>query len=173
MASASARLRPSTPVQSTSKGRSRGTYVLIAIPLVLAATFIWQVAAGMFHTDVVVRRPVAVGQVSLEPEVAGTRVDMVLVDRVGQDTTFSGTLDVGLRDPDGAQWKISRSVSASDFQPLPDDSLMAGRSGYSILVSANDWARPPRRGGLATVSINATPSGDGPTFSTQTQQLFP
>jgi len=80
---------------------------------------------------------------------------------------------VSLRDPDGAMWQTSRSVSAADFQTLPDDSLMAGRTGYTVLIPARDWARPPRRGGLATVSISAKPGDDGQPFSTQSQQRFP
>jgi hypothetical protein len=174
---ASTRLRPSGPVtsigSSSSSRWSKGMYVVIAIPVVLALAFVWQVAASMFHTEAVVRQAVSVGQVSLQPDSSGTRIDLVLVDRYGQDTTFSGTLDVSLREPDGALWKTSRNVSAEDFQALPDDSLMAGRAGYSVMVNAKDWARPPRHGGLATVSIGATPSGDGQAFSTQSQQRFP
>jgi hypothetical protein len=160
------------PVSVTSR-RNKGVLVLIAVPVILALTFVWQVASNVLHTEAVVRQPVAVGQVSLEPDPAGTRVDFVLVDRVGQETTFSGQLDVFLRDPDGAVWQASRRVGAADFEMLPDDSLLGGRTGYSLLVSARDWARPPRRGGLATVSINAMPSDGGPQFSTQSQQRFP
>ena len=153
--------------------RSKAMLVVIAIPLVLAATFVWQIASNVFHTEVVVRQAVAVGQVTLEPEPTGTRLDLVMVDRVGQETTFTGNLDVSLRDPDGAVWQTSRSVAASDFQPLPESSLMAGRDGYTLVVPARDWARPPRRGGLATVSITATPSDDGPQITSQSQQRFP
>jgi hypothetical protein len=174
---ASTRLRPSGPITSigsnSSSRRSKGMYVVIAIPVVLALAFIWQVAASVFHTEAIVREAVSVGQVSVQPDPAGTRIDLVLVDRYGQDTTFTGRLDVSLREPDGALWKTSRSVTADDFQPLPDDSLMAGRAGYVVVVSARDWARPPRHGGLATISISATPSGDGQVFSTQSQQRFP
>ncbi|MBV8716480.1 MAG: hypothetical protein JO020_22210 [Chloroflexi bacterium] len=164
---------PITSIGSNSGRRSKGTYFLIAIPVLLALTFVWQLASSTFHTEAVVRAAVAVGKVSLEPDPSGTRIDMVLVDRFGQETTFNGTLDVSLREPDGALWKTTRNVSAGDFQPLPEDSLMAGRVGYTITINAGDWARPPRRGGLATVSISATPSGDTPSFSTQSQQQFP
>jgi hypothetical protein len=175
---ASASTRPRSPAPITNIGpssnrRSKGTYVLIAVPVVLALTFVWQVASSAFHTQAVVREAVGVGQVSLEADPAGTRIDMVLVDRFGQETTLDGTLDVMLREPDGAVWRTSRNVSSGDFQPLPDDSLMAGRVGYAVTVNAGDWARPPRRGGLATVSVNAKPNDDSPAFSTQSQQLFP
>src|SRR5262249_55400246 len=142
-------------------------------PLVLAVTFVWQIASNVFHTEVVVRQAVSVGQVTLEAEPTGTRLDLVMVDRVGQETTFSGNLDVSLRDPDGAVWQTSRNVAAWVSQPRPDDSLMAGRDVYTLVVPARDWARPPRRGGLATVSITATPSDDGPLVTSQTQQRFP
>jgi hypothetical protein len=151
----------------------KASHLFIAIPLVLAATFIWQLASGMFHTEQVVRQAVAVGQVTLESDPSGTRVEFVLVDRVGQEATFSGNINVTLRDPDGAVWQATRSVSPGDFQRLPDDSLLAGRTGYTLLVNARDWARPPRRGGLATISISTSPSDNGPSISTQSQQLFP
>jgi hypothetical protein len=141
--------------------------------VVLAATFLWQLSSGLFHTDAAVRQAVAVGQVTLEPDPAGTRVDFVLVDRVGQETTFTGNVNVSVRDPDGAVWQTNRSLTAGDFQTLPDDSLLAGRTGYSVVVNARDWARPPRHGGLANISISATLSDDGPTISTQSQQRFP
>ena len=179
MVPASNSARASVPISSIAPADdqrrfgSKGAYLFIAIPLVLAATFIWQLTSGMFHTDAVVRQAVAVGQVTLEPDAAGTRVDFVLVDRVGQEATFSGNLNVSLREPDGAVWQMTRSVSPGDFQTLPDDSLLAGRTGYSVLVNARDWVRPPRRGGLATISVNATPSDDGPAISTQSQQRFP
>jgi hypothetical protein len=153
--------------------RSKAMLVLIAIPLVMAAALAWQVASTVFHTEVVVRQAVSVGQVTLEAEPTGTRLDLVMVDRIGKETTFTGNFDVSLRDPDGAVWQTSRSVAASDFQPLPDSSLMAGRNGYTLLVPSRDWARPPRRGGLATVSITATPNDDGPQVTSQTQQRFP
>jgi hypothetical protein len=178
MVAASARHRPApSGAAPTSIGRKSrrptGTYVLIAVPLVLAATFVWQIASSMFHTEVVVRQAVAVGRVSLEADPAGSRVDFVVVDRVGGETTFSGDVTIRLREPDGTLWQTTKTLSASDFQPLPDSSLLAGRLGYSVLVPATDWARPPRRGGLATVSISVVPSGDGPSFATDSQQLFP
>jgi hypothetical protein len=148
--------------------------VLIIVPALLGLTVVWQVVSGMFHTEAVIRQAVAVGQVTLEPDPLGARIDFVLVDSVGKETTLEGNLNVTLREPDGTAWRTSRSVSASDFQPLPDGSLLAGRVGYSILVPATDWARPPRSHGAATVSIDVSPSDDSaPSFSTVSQQLFP
>jgi hypothetical protein len=161
------------PASQERRFALKGSYLFIAIPLVLAATLIWQVASGMLHTEAAVRQAVAFGQVTLEPDPSGTRIDFVLVDRVGQETTFTGNLNVTLRDPDGAVWQTTRDVSPGDFQTLPTDSLLAGRNGYTLVVNARDWARPPRRGGLATISISATPSDDRPPISTQSQQLFP
>jgi len=177
MGLASGRLRPPAPIPTIGvaarKRRSKGMYVLLAVPLLLACAFLWQIGSGLFHTQVVARQPVAVGQLALEPDPAGTRVEVVLVDRVGQDTTLDGSLNVSVREPDGALWQTSRDVSASDFQTMPSDSVMAGRTGYSLVVSAGDWAHAPRRGGLATVSIAVTPSDGSVKFSTQSQQLFP
>jgi hypothetical protein len=175
---APASIRPRSPAPTigshTRKDRSMGLWVLIAVPLVLAVAFVWQIAANVFHTDAIVRQAVAVGQVALEPDASGTRVDFVLVDRYGQETTFTGSLNLSLREPDGALWQTTRSLSATDFQPLSDASLLAGRTGYTVIVNAGDWARPPRRGGLATVSISASTSDGGePAFSTQSQQRFP
>ncbi len=178
MVSASARPRPvqsgiaPTPIGRKSR-RPIGTYVLIAVPLVLAATFVWQIASGMFHTEVIVRQAVAVGRISLEADPAGSRVDFVVVDRVGQETTFNGDVTIRLREPDGTVWQTVKTLSDADFQPLPDSSLLAGRLGYSVLVPASDWARAPRRGGLATVTISVNPGDNGPSFSTDSQQLFP
>jgi hypothetical protein len=172
-AAASTRLRP-TPAGVGRKPRGPwGTIFLIAIPLVLAASLAWQVASSMLHTAVVVRQATGVGQAALEADAAGTRINFVLVDRVGEDTTLTGSLDVRLREPDGAVWTTSRNVSTADFQPLPAGSLMAGRTGYSVLVPAGDWVRQPRRGGLATLTISVNPSDDGTPFSIDSQQRFP
>lgn len=177
VAPASARSRSPIPLPTVGshshKSRPIATYVLIAVPMLLAATFLWQLAANLFHTEDTSHPAVGVGQVTLEPDSSGTRLDLVMVDRFGQETTFDGKLNVTVREPDGAVWQTSRRLSISDFQPLPDDSLMAGRTGYTFVVSARDWARPPRRGGLATISIDATPGDGGPAFTSQSQQRFP
>src|SRR5579862_2274304 len=105
VAAASARIRPAAVGVAGRPRRPWGTYVLIAIPLVLAATFVWQIASSMFHTEIVVRQAVSVGQVTLEPDPAGSRVDFVVVDRVGQETTTSGDVSVRVREPDGTIWQ--------------------------------------------------------------------
>jgi hypothetical protein len=169
----------STRPRLTSTGLGRkprrpwGTIVLVAVPLVLVASLAWQLASSMLHTDVVVRQAAGVGQVTLEADPAGTRINFVLVDRIGQDTTLTGSVDVRLRGPDGAVWTTTRNLSGSDFQPLPATSLMAGRAGYSVLVPAGDWVRQPRRGGLATVTISVNPSDGGTPFSADSQLRFP
>jgi hypothetical protein len=148
-------------------------WVIIGVPALLLLTFVWQVASGFMHTEIAVRQPVAVGRVSLESDPAGSRIDFVVVDRVGQETTLNGTLDVKLREPDGTLWQTSRTVNSDNFKPLPDSSLLAGRTGYSVVVPASDWVRAPRRGGTATVSINAQPNDDGTPFSTVAEERFP
>jgi hypothetical protein len=174
VAAATPRPRSIAPAPIAHKPRrNMGTLVLIAIPAVLALTMVWQVASSMFHTEVAVRQAVAVGQVTLEGDPAGSRVDFVVVDRVGKETTFTGDVTVRLREPDGTVWQTTRTLSAGDFLTLPDTSLLSGRLGYSVLVPASDWARAPRRGGLATVSVTVNPSDDSPSFSTDSQQLFP
>jgi hypothetical protein len=146
--------------------------LLIALPLLLAATFAWQVGSGLVHTDVAVRQPVAVGRSSLEADPAGTRLDLVVVDRVGQDTTVDGTILIRVREPDGAVWQTSRTTTADDFQRLPQTSLLGGRTGYSVVIPAVDWARQPRHGGATTVSISVQPT-DGSSFSTVDEEQFP
>src|SRR5690242_15883279 len=85
---------------SAPKGRfSAGMLVIIGIPVLLAIAVLWQLFAGMVHTEVAVRDAVAVSRVSLESDPVGTRIDLVLVDRVGQDTTVNGNLNIKLREP--------------------------------------------------------------------------
>src|SRR5436305_702497 len=93
--------------------RSRSMYVLIAVPVVLAATFFWQIGSSMFHPDSNARQAVSVGPATLEADPGGTRVDFVVVDRAGQETTFNGTLDLRLREPDGRVWQTSRTLAAA------------------------------------------------------------
>ena len=146
---------------------------MIGVPLVLVLTVAWQIGSSVLRTDMDVPEAVAVGRVSLEPDALGSRIDFVLVDSVGQATTIDGLLNVSLREPDGTLWQTSRTVSASDFQALPEGSLLAGRNGYSVVIPATDWARPPRRGGEATVTINVQPSDGSPPFTSVAQALFP
>ena len=115
---------------------------------------------------------VAVSRVSLEADPLGSRIDFVLVDRVGNDTTVNGDLNIKLREPDGTVWQTTRSVTASDFRTLPDGGLLAGRTGYSVVIPASDWLRAPRRGGSATVTLSIQPT-DGTPFSTVAEERFP
>jgi hypothetical protein len=91
---------------------------------------------------------------------------------VGQETTVSGDLNVKLREPDGTVWQTTRSVTAADFRTLPEGGLLAGRTGYSVLIPASDWLRAPRRGGSATVSLGIQPT-EGAAFSTVAEERFP
>jgi hypothetical protein len=177
VAAASVRPRATSPTPQPGVKKSRlpsaTTWAFIGIPLLLAVTFAWQIASSALHTDVVIREAVSVGRVSLEADPAGSRIDFVLVDRVGQQTTVDGTMSLKLREPDGRLWQSSRAVTAGDFQLLPDGGLLAGRLGYSVVIPSSDWARAPRRGGSATVTINIQPNGDGQAFSTVAEERFP
>ena len=152
--------------------RPFAVWVIIGVPILLVLTFVWQIASGVLHTSIAAHDAVAVSRVTLEPDPLGSRVDFVLVDRGGETTTVNGRVQVKLREPDGTLWQTSRSVSSSDFAPLPEGSLLAGRVGYSVVVPAADWLRAPRRGGGATVSISVDPNGGDP-FSTVAEERFP
>jgi hypothetical protein len=151
---------------------SAGTAAIIGIPTLLIILFVWQFVSPLLKPETIVRDPVAISRVSLEPDAAGTRIDLVVVDRMGQETTADGTLNVKLQEPDGAVWQATRSITAADFGPLPGDGLLAGRQGYSVSVPASDWARPPRHGGTATVSVSLQPNS-GAAVSTVEQTRFP
>lgn len=172
-ATARARLAGTSPNPGIRTARrSAGTWVIVGIPVLLVLTLVWQLASGLFHSEMAVREAVAVGRVSLEADPLGSRIDFVVVDRVGQETTFNGNLNVRLREPDGSVWRTTRALSASDFRPLPDGSLLAGRQGYSIVVPAADWVRAPRRGGTASVSLELE-SSEGSPFSVVADERFP
>ena len=177
VAAATPRVRPvipTPPPPSTVVQRRRPTTGMVAagIAVLMVGAFVWQVAAPLFRTDVAARSAAAVGRVSLESDPIGSRIDLVIVDRVGSETTVAGTLDVSLREPDGRLWTTTREVTPADFQPLPDGGLLAGRTGYSVYVPAKDWARPPRHGGSATVSVSVRPT-DSAAFSTVAEERFP
>jgi hypothetical protein len=138
----------------------------------LVLLVVWQVGSSMLRTEIAVRDAVAVSRVSLEADPLGSRIDFVLVDRIGQDTTVNGDLNIRLREPDGTLWQTVRKVTASDFVLLPGGGLLAGRLGYSVVIPPSDWVRAPRRGGSATVSVSVVPS-DGATFSTVAEERFP
>ena len=155
--------------------RSRGSaamWVIIGVPVLLALSLAWQIGSGLVRTEIAVRDAVAVSRVSLEADPLGSRIDFVVVDRSGQETTLNGDMTIKLREPDGTLWQTVRSVTAADFGPLPEGGLLAGRVGYSVVVPATDWLRAPRRGGSATVTINVQPT-DGTPFSTVAEERFP
>jgi len=161
--------------QSARVKKSRGsaaTWVVIGVPVLLALTLVWQIGSSLVRTEIAVRDAVAVSRVSLEADPLGSRIDFVVVDRSGQETTMNGDMSIKLREPDGTLWQIARTVTAADFSPLPEGSLLAGRVGYSMVVPATDWLRAPRRGGSATVSISVQPT-DGTPFSTVAEERFP
>ena len=108
---------PSPPVSAFRKRmrRSLGSWVIFGVPLFLLAVFAWQVAASNLHTDVAARDAVGISRVSLEADPVGSRIDMVLVDRVGQQTTVTGDINIQLREPDGTVWQSTRSISPADF----------------------------------------------------------
>lgn len=149
-----------------------GVLVMIGVPVLLVLTLAWQFGSSMLHNEIAVRDAVAVSRVSLEGDPAGSRIDLVLVDRVGQDTAVSGNLSIKLREPDGTLWQTTRAVSSGDFTQISDGGLLNGRMGYSVVVPATDWLRAPRRGGAATVTVTVEPN-NGATFSTVAEERFP
>jgi hypothetical protein len=160
------------PAPQRRSQRSAGVWVIIGVPILLGLIFAWQFATTLLHTESAVRSAVAVSRVSLEADPAGSRVELVLVDRIGQDTTLNGAMVIKLREPDGTVWQASRGVTPSDFVPLQSGGLLAGRVGYSVVVPTTDWMRAPRHGGAATVSVDVTPA-EGAGFSTVAEERFP
>jgi hypothetical protein len=160
------------PALPRRRERSIGTWVIIGVPVLLALLFAWQVVSNLLHTELVVRSAVSISRVSLEADPAGSRIDLVLVDRVGQETTMTGNVTIKLREPDGTVWQTARGVTPADFVPLQTGGLLAGRIGYSVVIPATDWLRTPRRGGAASVTVNAQPA-EGAAFSTVAEERFP
>src|SRR5438477_6921424 len=152
--------------------RSVGSWVIIGIPLLLLTLFVYQIVAHMLRSEIAVRDAVGFSRVSLEADPLGSRIDFAVVDRVGYETTVTGDVNIKLREPDGTVWQSTRSVTAADFGLLPAGGLLAGRSGYSVLIPASDWLRAPRRGGSATVSISIQPT-EGAAFATVAEERFP
>jgi len=173
MVAAAINSRPhaSTPPEPIIR-RSAGTWVIIGVPVMLLLLFVWQIGSSMLRTEIAVRDAVAVSRVSLEADPAGSRIDFVLVDRIGQDTTVNGDLNIKLREPDGSVWQMNRKVSAADFVLLPGGGLLTGRLGYSVVIPPSDWLRAPRRGGSASVSVSVVPA-EGAAFSTVAEERFP
>jgi hypothetical protein len=110
--------------------------------------------------------PESVNAVALDRTPDGLAVSFVLTGQGSGDTTMTGTVAVEVREPDGATWTAARSVTPASFQPLPAGSPLAGRVGHRIVVPDADWLRPPRRGGLGSVVITATPDNGAPLTST-------
>src|SRR5579859_6669738 len=148
--------------------RSAGSWVIIAIPILLLTVFAWQIIAPMLRSEIAVRDAVGFSRVSLEADPLGSRIDFAVVDRVGVETTVTGAVNIQLREPDGTVWQTMRNITADNFGILPDGGLLAGRTGYSVVIPASDWLRAPRRGGAATVSVSIQPTS-GPLFSTVTE----
>jgi hypothetical protein len=146
---------------------------MIGVPILLGALFAWQVGSSLIRTEVIVRTAVAVSRVTLEQDPAGARVDFVVVDRVGADTTMTGDLTVKVREPDGTVWRTTRAIAPGDFVTLPSGSLLRGRTGYSVLVPATDWARAPRRGGAASVTVSVQPADGSEQVASASEERFP
>jgi hypothetical protein len=145
---------------------------MIGIPVLLLLTFVWQIGSNLMHTEITIREAVSVSRVTLEADPRGARIDLVLGDRVGQETTVNGDLTIKLREPDGTIWQTTRTVTAADFAPLQGSGLLNGRLGYAVVIPANDWVRAPRRGGAATVSVHVVRT-DGVAFSTVAEERYP
>jgi hypothetical protein len=136
--------------------------VSLAVQCTPVGMLISQVAPG----------PVRVDSLSLEPDPAGSAVEITLADARGQDVGMSGSLAVQVQEPSGAIWNTTQHVTSDTAQPAPPTSLYAGRLGYRIVVPASVWPRPPRQGGQTTVSVTAT-RDDGSTFAGTATVPFP
>jgi hypothetical protein len=145
---------------------------MIGIPVLLVLTFVWQVGSNLMHTEIAIREAVSVSRVTLEADPRGARIDLVLGDRVGQETTVNGELTIKLREPDGTIWQTTRTVTAADFSRLQGGGLLNGRLGYAVVIPSVDWVRAPRRGGAATVTVNVQRT-DGVAFSTVAEERYP
>jgi hypothetical protein len=162
-----------TPGRPVKTSRPIARWVMIGFPVLLGLFFIWQLVSPLLRGDIIARTPVAVSRVSLEADPHGARVDLVVVDRGGSDTSVNGDVTVKLREPDGTVWQTTRAISGGDFVTLSTGGLLNGRLGYSVVVPAVDWMRAPRRGGAATVSVTVQPSDGSAPFSTVSEERFP
>jgi hypothetical protein len=138
----------------------------------LLSLFVWQIVSPLLRSEIATRDAVGFSRVSLEADPLGSRIDFAVVDRVGQETTVTGEVTIKLREPDGTVWQTTRSISAANFGSLPGGGLLAGRTGYSVVIPSSDWLRAPRRGGSATVSVTVQPT-DRLAFSTVAEERFP
>ena len=170
-----------TPAARPRTGSSRGSndkrsfasWVMIGVPVLLGLLFVWQLVSPLLRTEITLHTPVAVSRVSLAPDAQGSRVDMVIVDRSGSETTVNGDITIKVREPDGAVWQTTRTVSSADFAAVPGSGLLNGRQGYSIVVPAADWMRAPRHGGAATVTVTVQPNDGSTAFSYISEERFP
>ena len=136
---ASRPLPGSAPAPLKRARRSTGTWVMIGVPVLLGLVFAWQIGTNLLHTETIVRSAVAISRVSLESDPLGSRIDLVLVDRVGQDTTFSGAMSIKLREPDGTVWQSTRDITAAEFAPIQP-------AGSWPAAPATRWSSRPRIG---------------------------
>ena len=171
MATVASRLRQTAPTP-TRRRVSIGMWVMLGVPAALLVVFAWQFVAPLLKPEIVVRGPAGISRVSLEPDPSGARIEFVVVDRMGQETTADGNVSIKLREPDGAVWQINRGLSAADFAPLPAGGLLNGRLGYSVVVPTSAWARPPRQGGSATVSVTIQ-TASGASITNQEETRYP
>jgi len=119
-------------------------------------------------------QPQSVSRAVLEalPNDRGTGLFFVLIDASGQDAAFRGSLSVSLREPDGAVYHTTRSVTPQDFRILPSGSLLEGRLGYEVDIPPSAWSTPPRRGNPALIVLGIAPV-DGPPISYTGNEIFP
>lgn len=148
------------------------TLLIIGLPILLAVTFVWQVGSGLLRADATLHDAVAVSSLALKADPLGSRIEFVLVDRTGQDTTTTGDVTIRLREPDGTLWQNTRHLTPGDFTSLSSDGQGTPRTGFSVVVPATDWLRAPRRGGQASVSVTVQPANGDPVSGTA-EQRFP
>jgi hypothetical protein len=147
-------------------------WVLVGVPVALLLLMVWQIGSGVIQSQVGDHSGVGISRINLEPDTDGARVEVVIVDRLGAETSANGEMTIKVREPEGAVWQVTRAVSDTEFHRLPADSLLSGRIGYTLLVPTIDWARPPRHGGAATVSVSFQPT-EGPPFQAVAEERFP
>lgn len=166
-----------TPVEEDAESQaSRRRWVIGAgaVGALIAALWLFEVLAPfkLFgNAAVILSTPTSVAQIALERAGEDASISLVLQDAAGRDAPLAGDLEIELQEPNGAVWRVSRAVAPTDFSSLPSG-VLAGRLGYRVVVPARDWVRPPRRGGLASVTVVATPRG-GTSFTGSTSTAFP
>ena len=174
VAAAVSRVRTSSASAGATTRRrpTAATLVIIGVPVLLALTFVWQIGSGLLRTDSTLHDAVAVSSLTLQADPVGSRIDFVLADRAGRDTTTTADVTIRLREPDGTVWQNTRRLTPADFTTVSTDGRGVVRTGYSLVVPATDWLRAPRRGGQASVSVTVQPTSGEP-FSGTAEQRFP